>query len=231
MSGPPARGGPRVVAIVPARDEEATVGRTVKELLALGVDQVVVAAGACADRTVEEAAAAGARVLASARVRGKGRAVEAALDLVPDADVYLLVDADVGETAPGVEPVLRAVLDGDLDLAVGRFPALGGGGFGLVRRLAGLLVQRLGGVRLASPLSGQRAVTREALWACRPLDPGFGMETGMSIDAGRLGLRVREVPVDMRHRPTGRGPRGFAHRARQGLAVVAAAAPRALGLR
>jgi glucosyl-3-phosphoglycerate synthase len=127
--------------------------------------------------------------------------------------------------------VLGAVLDGGLDVAVGRFPALGGGGFGLVRRLAGRLVERLGGVRLASPLSGQRALTREALWACRPLAGGFGMETAMSIDAGRLGLRVGEVPVDMRHRPTGRGPAGFAHRARQGLDVLAAAAPRALGLR
>jgi glucosyl-3-phosphoglycerate synthase len=53
----------------------------------------------------------------------------------------------------------------------------------------------------------------------------------MTVDAVRAGFRVVEVRVAMEHEPTGRDVAGFVHRARQGLAVVRAALPRALGLR
>jgi hypothetical protein len=41
------------------------------------------------------------------------------------------------------------------------------------------------------------------------------METGMTIDAVRIGFRVAEIELDLTHRATGRTPAGFAHRARQ----------------
>jgi hypothetical protein len=51
----------------------------------------------------------------------------------------------------------------------------------------------------------------------------------MTIDAVRAGLRVLEVPIDgLAHRATGRGVRGFAHRARQGADILAAVAGRAV---
>jgi hypothetical protein len=53
----------------------------------------------------------------------------------------------------------------------------------------------------------------------------------MTIDVVRAGFRVVEVPAPIRHRQTGRGLRGFAHRARQGLAIAAALAPRLRGMR
>lgn len=81
---------------------------------------------------------------------------------------------------------------------------------------------------MAAPMSGQRALTAEALAALRPLAGGFGVETAMGIDAARAGLRVMEVPVAAAHRPRGRGVAGFAHRARQGVHLLAAALPRLL---
>jgi glucosyl-3-phosphoglycerate synthase len=53
----------------------------------------------------------------------------------------------------------------------------------------------------------------------------------MTIDAARLGFRVREIAVPLRHAPTGRDVPGFLHRARQGRDLLAAALPRALGMR
>lgn len=226
------RKSPRVVAIVAAHDEEPTVARTVKALTELeGVTEVVVAADGSTDRTAEEAAAAGARVLAAPRRVGKGRAVEAAVDRTPRADVYLFVDGDVGDTASQTERLLDEVLAGRLDLAVGRLPPLEGGGFGMVKRLAGAAIRMVAAIEPEAPLSGQRAITRQALDACRPLADGFGMEVGMTMDAGRLGFRVGEVPVDMTHRPTGRGVAGLVHRAGQGVDILRAVVPRALGVR
>lgn len=225
-------GGPAgAVALVAARDEEGRVGDAVRALRALPhVAEVVVVADGCQDRTAEEAREAGAKVLVPPCPLGKGRALEGALERLAPAPVYLLVDADTGESAGEAARLLAPVLAGELDCAVGALPP-GGGGFGLVRALARLAVRRLTGVELASALSGQRALTSAALQAARPLAPGYGLETAMAVDLLRLGFRVGEVPVRMRHRATGRDLRGFAHRARQALDVLRAVAPRAVGLR
>ncbi len=142
------------------------------------------------------------------------------------------MDGDVGETAGEIGVLLDEILAGRADLAVGRFPPAGeAGGFGLVKRFAAACIRRAGGIEVGEPLSGQRAVRREVLEACRPLAAGFGLETAMTIDAARLGFRVVEVPVAMSHRPTGRSFAGFAHRAGQGLDIARAVAPRMVGLR
>jgi glycosyltransferase involved in cell wall biosynthesis len=220
------------VAIVPAHDEEATVATTVKSLLERPeVSAVVVVADGCRDRTAERAAAAGGRVLVSPDRLGKGGAVEFAMDRADRAELYLLVDADVGETAAEAAKLVREVASGSLDLAIGRLPAQDGGGFGLVKRIAGEAIRLLTAFEADAPLSGQRAVTGEALHACRPFADGFGLETAMTIDALRLGFRVGEVDVAMTHRATGRSFGGFAHRGRQGLDILRAAVPRALRIR
>jgi glycosyltransferase involved in cell wall biosynthesis len=223
---------PRVLALVAAFNEEDSIATTVKSLAGIGeASEIVVIADGSTDRTAEEAAGAGARVLMAPRRMGKGGAIESALDRLEPADVYLLVDGDVGETASEASPLLQEVLSGRLELAVGRLPALEGGGFGMVKAFSRRAIRTITGFDAEEPLSGQRAVIRNALEACRPLAARFGLETAMTIDAVRLGFRVGEVPVDMRHRPTGRTAAGFAHRAGQGLDILQAVIPRALGLR
>ena len=78
----------------------------------------------------------------------------------------------------------------------------------------------------AQPLNGQRCLTRAAFEAARPLAPGWGAETGMTIDLLRMGLRVTEVEVPMAHRATGGDWRAQLHRARQFAGVAWALAAR-----
>jgi glycosyl transferase family 2 len=223
---------PRVLAVVAARNEEATVSMTVKALLGIpAIDEVLVVADGSDDRTAEEALSAGAHVMARPRAVGKGGAVEAALKSGSPADVYLLVDGDVGDSATEAESLLNEVLSGRLDLAIGALPPQPGGGFGLVKRFAGWWIRALAGFDAREPLSGQRAVRAEVLDGCRPLAARFGLETAMTIDALRLGFLVGEVPVSMSHRATGRRLAGFRHRAGQGLDIAVAVLPRAFGLR
>ncbi len=218
----------QVVALVAAYEESARIAATVSALHPL-VDEVVVVDDGSRDGTSSEALVAGATVLRASRRRGKGRAIEEALDRLPAAAVWLLIDADLERTASRLAPLLDAVREGRADIAIAAFPKLAGGGFGIVKRAAARLIRTACGFVAREPLSGQRALTAAALAAVRPLAPGFGLEVGMTIDAVRAGLRVVEIPIEgLSHRPTGRGARGFAHRARQGADILAAVAARAI---
>jgi glycosyltransferase involved in cell wall biosynthesis len=218
---------PRTVAVVPARDEADRIADTVRALRELpGIDEVVVVADGSRDGTAAAAWTAGARVLSSKRRLGKGRALDRALDRIV-ADVVVLADGDLGSSAAGLGPLLREVVCDRTDLAIAVLPPQGGG-FGLVKRTSRWAIRRLSGYTAEEPLSGQRAASTHALSACRPFARGFGLETAMTIDAARAGLRIEEIAVDLRHRPTGRNARGFLHRGRQGFDILLAVLPRTL---
>jgi hypothetical protein len=218
---------PTIVAIVPAKDRADSVGATVRALRGIdAVDRVVVVDDGSSDATTGEARAAGAEVLRLPVNRGKSEAVAAGVDACPEADVFLLIDADVGDTAGAGAVLLGPIVSGEADLVVGVMPAeVGRGGLGTVKRLARAGIRRACGLSVAAPLCGQRAVRAEHL---RGLEPTarFGLEVGMTIDAVRAGARLVEVEVPMDHRRTGRSLRGFAHRGRQGADVVEALWPR-----
>jgi hypothetical protein len=218
----------QVVALVAAYEESARIAATVSALHGVAAEVVVVDDGS-KDATSSAALVAGATVLRASRRRGKGRAIEEALERLPSAEVWLLADADLADSASLLGPLVEAVREGKADVAIAAFPKLGGGGLGMVKRAAIRLIRATCGFDASEPLSGQRALTAAALAAVRPLAPGFGVEVGMTIDAVRAGLRVIEIPIEgLSHRPTGRGARGFAHRARQGGDILAAVAARAI---
>lgn len=216
----------RVVALVAARDEAGRIGPCVGALRALA-DEVVVVDDGSGDVTAAEASEAGATVLRTGRRTGKGGALEGALRRLGAADLWLLVDGDVGATASNLTPLLEAVNAGEADLAIAVLPPARAGGFGIVKRFAAHLIRGQTGFRASEPLSGQRALTAKAMQAVRPLAGGFGVETAMTIDAVRAGVRVVEIPIDgLEHRPTYRTPLGFLHRGRQGWDIARAVVPR-----
>ena len=224
--------GRHTVALVPARDEEATIGGTVEALLQLPIDEVVVVDDGSTDRTASNALAAGATVLRIPGRAGKGGAMEGALRRLPSADVWLFADGDLGPTAYGLGALLEVVAAGRADMAVAIFPPQTATGLGTVKRASALAIRSLSGFRAQEPLSGQRALSTACLAAVRPLAPGFGVETAMTIDAVRAGFRVAEVPVPgLCHRPTGRSVGGFVHRGRQGVQIARASLVRAVRLR
>jgi glycosyltransferase involved in cell wall biosynthesis len=218
----------RVVALVAARNETGRIGPGVSALLPL-VDEVVVVDDGSTDATGSEASAAGATVLRSRGRNGKGGALEGALRRLEPADVWLLADGDLGATAAGLVRLVEVVSSGGADLAIAVLPPARAGGFGLVKRTAAHLIRGQSGFRASEPLSGQRALTGHALEAVRPLASGFGVETAMTIDAVRAGLRLVEIPIEgLEHRPTYRNLSGFLHRGRQGWDIAKAVLPRML---
>ncbi|MEU0492868.1 glycosyltransferase [Nocardiopsis sp. NPDC006139] len=239
VGGPGAAG---VAVVIAAKDEEARVGRTVAAVRALpGVDLVVVVDDGSTDRTSEVALEAGARVLRHNRNRGKGAAMETGAEGVRLIEEHeegadgirpprhlLFLDADLEASAAGAAPLVEPVVEGKADMAIALFPAtrLRLGGHGFVVRLARGGVRRATGWEPEQPLNGQRCITRAAFEAARPLAPGFGVETGLTIDVLRAGLRVIEVEVPLEHRATGTDLRAQLHRAHQFVDVLRALAAR-----
>ena len=70
-------------------------------------------------------------------------------------------------------------------------------------RLAGLLCRLLYGVRYTD-MSPFRAIRRDALSHLGMAQETYGWNLEMQMRAARAGLRIREIPVDHRHRAGGK---------------------------
>jgi glycosyltransferase involved in cell wall biosynthesis len=227
----------QVAVIIPAYNEAERVGATATAAATLpDVDVVVVVDDGSRDGTARVASEAGASVLRHAKNRGKAAAMETGAEAVRLLDQreprdgprhLLFLDADLGATAAAAGPLTTPIADGTADLAIAVFASLvKGGGHGFVTGLSAAGIRRATGWTPAQPLNGQRCLTRVAFDAARPLARGFGVETAMTIDLKRKGLRVTEVEVDLAHRVTGTDLQSQLHRARQFADVAWALAAR-----
>jgi glycosyltransferase involved in cell wall biosynthesis len=226
-----------VAVVIPAYNEADRIGATAAAAATLtSVDLVVVVDDGSRDGTVRAAREAGATVLRHARNRGKAAAMETGAEAIRLLDQreqqaqprhLLFLDADLGATAAAAGPLITPVMEGEADVTIAVFAArvkLGGHGF--VVRLSGAGIRRATGWAPAQPLNGQRCLTRAAYDAARPLAHGFGVETAMTIDLKRKGLRITEVEVPLAHRATGTDLSAQLHRARQFADVARALATR-----
>jgi glycosyltransferase involved in cell wall biosynthesis len=231
-----------VAVVIPARNESDRIAATVRAAAGLpGVDIVIVVDDGSTDGTASAARDAGASVMRHARNRGKAAAMETgaeAVRLLEDGDHrdsphhLLFLDGDLAETAAEAAPLAEPVRAGQADMTIAVFSTrVKQGGHGFVVGLSGSGIMRATGWRPAQPLNGQRCLTRAAFEAARPLAPGFGVETGLTIDLLRNGMRIEEVEVPLAHRATGGDWQSQVHRARQFVDVGRALAARWQALR
>jgi glucosyl-3-phosphoglycerate synthase len=206
------KGSRRVSVVLPALDEEATVGAIVAAILPLTrgatplVDELVVVDSGSTDRTIEVAAAAGARVVRRtdvvphlAPLPGKGEVLWRSL-AATSGDVIVFLDSDLVDFDPAFVPSLLGPLltvpgvalvkgfyrrplrletpdEESLDHGGGRVTEL------LARPLLAGLRPELSGV--VQPLGGEYAATRELLESV-PFAAGYGVEIGLLLDTHRL---------------------------------------------
>jgi glycosyltransferase involved in cell wall biosynthesis len=178
------------------------------------------------DATARIAREAGAHVVSSHTVIGKGAAVTgAAREAWRDAQatttgpeiesIFVLCDGDLGDSAIELRALADLVAREHSDLAVGAFATRVGGGLGVALAFARWAIRRRCGLQTIAPISGQRALRARVLADVLPFASGFGMEIGMTIDAVRADWRVSEIELQLTHRASARTPAGFLHRGRQ----------------
>ena len=214
----------RLAVVIAAYNEGDRIADTVAALTAAFPGaKIFVADDGSRDDTAARAVQAGAEVVSSGKLIGKGGAATlgARAALLTERELVLLCDGDLAGSAAALGALLEAVERGEGDVAVARFARKVGGGFGFAVGFARWAINNLVGLEFAAPISGQRAIRADALAQVLPFAPRFGMEIGMTVDATRAGFSVVEVEVDLEHRATGRSWSGFTHRFRQLLDFIA----------
>jgi glycosyltransferase involved in cell wall biosynthesis len=190
-----------VDVVLPCLDEALALP-AVLNALPPGYRAIVVDNGS-SDGSPEVAAAHGATVVRESR-RGYGAAVHTGLEHAT-ADIVCFLDAD-GSLDPRQLPgLVRAVRDGDADMAVGRRIPQGRGSWPWHARLgnrilAALMRKRGLPVRDIAPM---RAVGRERLLALNVEDRAFGYPLELLIRAAEAQWRVVETDVTYRPRTAG----------------------------
>jgi len=228
---------PDLAVVIPARNEADRIAATVGAASKLaGADIVVVVDDGSTDDTAALAASAGAHVIRHARNRGKAAAMETGAEAARLIEAsragsgprhLLFLDADLADSAVDAGPLVDPVRAGTADMTIAVFRTrVRNGGFGIVTTTAGAGIERATGWRPAQPLNGQRCLTRAAFTAALPLAHGWGVETGMTIDLLRQGMRITEVEVPLSHRATGTDWRSQLHRLHQLVDVSRALAVR-----
>ncbi len=216
----------KIIALVPAFNESANIAATIKAIKQIDlVDQIVVIDDGSQDDTVRIAKQYPISVIALGKNSGKGQALNVGWQSF-EGDIYLLIDADLKDSAIFAKELLPPVIAGDFDLSIANFigSQIEAGpikmGFGMAKFVARGGIKLLTGKGFNSPLSGQRAVRRQVLENCGGFAQGFGCEIALTVCALRHGYKVVEVDVPMTHRATGRTLSGFIHRGRQFLAII-----------
>ncbi|MEU7475693.1 glucosyl-3-phosphoglycerate synthase [Lentzea sp. NPDC042327] len=194
--------GRTVSVVLPALDEEETVGAVVavvRPLLGTLVDELVVVDSGSTDRTVAVAAEAGARVVLREDVvpwlepvPGKGEVLWRSL-AATTGDLVVFLDSDLvdPETAFVTALLGPLLLDPGVHLVKGfyrrplRLESTGGGRVTelVARPLLNTLRPELSGV--VQPLGGEYAATRSFLESV-PFAAGYGVEIGLLLDVHRL---------------------------------------------
>jgi glycosyltransferase involved in cell wall biosynthesis len=199
-NGKPEASPSRLMAVIPAYNEERFIGSVVLKAHRY-VDIVIVVDDGSTDATAEIAEAAGAIVVSHPSNLGKGAALNTgfrkAREMSPEAVVVL--DGDGQHHPEEIPTVAQPVLQGQADMAIGsrflelrsRLPRVRAWGLRAVT-----LASNVGsGLRVSDSQTGFRAFSKDALEGIFFRSDGFSVESEMQFLARQLGLKITEVPI------------------------------------
>ena len=205
----------KIAIVIPAYNEEDTIYDVIRAFFnELPSGHIYVIDNNSSDKTNHVAHDTLAELNCNGRVflentQGKAYAIRKAFNEI-NADIYIIVDADMTYPADAVLSLIKPVLDGKADMVVGDRYKTGGyqrenkrrfHNFGnkFVRNLINLLF----GSNLNDILSGYRVFNRKFVKNFPILSTGFAIETELTLHALDKRFKIIEVPIDYKDRPKG----------------------------
>ncbi len=190
----------RVSFLIPAFNEESTIGEVLERIRALGLDaQVIVVDDGSTDGTAAIAEAHGATVIRQANA-GKGAAIRAAIQTI-DGEIAVIQDADMeydpAEVPELIEPIVRGVADvvygsrlrgGKPQRAYLFWHLLG-------NKFLSLLTCVLYNTTLSDMETGYKAFRADVLRSLELRENRFGIEPEITAKICKRKLRIYELPI------------------------------------
>ncbi|MDB4075226.1 MAG: glycosyltransferase family 2 protein [Crocinitomicaceae bacterium] len=197
---------PTITVIIPAFNEEKSIGKVVSDIPRDLVEHVIVVNNNSNDNTVEVAKSAGAIVMDEPR-RGYGwaclKGIEKSREL--KTDIVVFMDGDYSDYPEEIVKVIAPILEDNHDMVIGS-RVLGKREKGSLtpqqvfgNRLATKLIRLFYGARFTD-LGPFRAIKSDALEQLKMADKTYGWTIEMQIKASKEKMKFCEVPVNYRKR-------------------------------
>ena len=195
---------PRISVIIPAFNEEKSIGLVLDALPQELLHEVIVVDNNSTDNTARSAIEKGARVVEEKR-RGYGSACLKGISELDNPHIVVFLDGDFSDYPEEIIKLVAPIESGEMDFVLGSRMILP------ESRLA-LLPQSRYGNQLAvflmrlffrhqyTDLGPFRAIRYDSLQAIAMQDTNFGWTVEMQIKAVKKGLRIMEIPVKYRER-------------------------------
>lgn len=202
---------PSVLAIIPAFNEEVSIGGVINDIRehAPEVDIVVIDDGS-SDATFSKATALGAKVLRHPYNMGIGATMQTGYRYAARAGygIAIQVDGDGQHRGDHIESILAPIREGKADVVVGsRFLALGdykpsmarGAGIAIFSKVVSFILKE----HFTDTTSGFRASNSKVIEFFSHHYPDDYPEVEALVLLHKKGFKVREVPVEMSVRSGG----------------------------
>ena len=196
---------PKISVIIPALDEEESIGQVLNDIPGEIVEEVIVVDNGSSDNTVTVSKGLGANVILEP-LKGYGAACLKGISILKqDTDIVVFLDADYSDYPQDLHTVVKPIIDDDAEMVIGS--RMSG-----AREKGTLLPQAIFGNKLATflirlfwgfkytDLGPFRAIKYRDLLALNMTDKNFGWTVEMQIKALKKRLRIVEVPVRYRKR-------------------------------
>jgi glycosyltransferase involved in cell wall biosynthesis len=195
---------PIISVIIPAYNEEDSIGRVLNDLPQEKLKEIIVVNNASTDNTAEVARLNGAKVVEE-RHRGYGAACLRGISEVSGSDIVVFIDGDYSDYPEELDQLIKPILENRADFVLGsrmiylesREALLPQARYG--NKLATFLMHMFFGYRFTD-LGPFRAIRFDSLKQMNMVDTDFGWTVEMQIKAVKNNLRIQEIPVHYRER-------------------------------
>jgi len=190
----------KIVAGIPAFNEEKTIGKVIKETKKY-VDKVIVVNDGSTDKTAIISEKEGASVINHIINKGKGVALNKIFNRAKklNADILILLDADGQHQPKEIPSLIKPIVNNKADIVIGsRF--MKNKNFIPFYRKIGLYILTvvtnfLSKIKLTDSQSGFRAFSKKAIDNLYFKERGLAVESEMQFLAKRNKLKIIEVPI------------------------------------
>jgi glycosyltransferase involved in cell wall biosynthesis len=194
----------KIYILVPAFNEEASIGKVIKNLKDHGYQNILVVNDGSCDNTSSIARQAGAEVLEHIINRGQGGALQTGLEYLHktyDPDAIVTFDADGQHKIEDLPAMLAPVLNEGYDISLGSRFLSDNIHVPLIRRLilkAGIIFTNIvSHIKLTDTHNGFRVLGKKAAASIKISHRGMEHASDIIDEITKKKLRFKEVPVEI----------------------------------